>query len=343
METRKIGQATLGILLGLWATFFAISCGLGYASLRGCDARTRNPDAGDYYRIAQRGAFPQYRGSRVLIPFLARGVGDLFRQNLGSWNATAFGFLVVNSAFMATAAVLTTLLASRITVVPAVPPLAGALYLMNFTVVNLFLVGLVDSAGAAAFAAIYFFGFTRRLWPLLIVFPIAAAAKESDLVLLAGAVVMFALADPFLRKGSAIMVAFCSLLLGLLAVSATIAIAWGHLLSPLELFEVAKTDARLGVSKSFVDYAFSTVAVYIFGWLLPLSIPSLRLIASPLLRVSFGNCVFVSIICTFHYMGGGNGYRPLFAASAPVLCIAAAMTLSAWFTNSPEEAPSGST
>src|SRR5712692_4331349 len=97
--------------LFVWATFVLICFGLGYPTLNRYDPRHLLPDSAAYAQLAQDGpgAVASPFRFRVLVPYLSRQVFLLARGHTGTWNPLLFGFLVVNSIFVATTAYLISL------------------------------------------------------------------------------------------------------------------------------------------------------------------------------------------------------------------------------------------
>lgn len=136
----------------LFCVFFLIACGLGYPVLNRFDPRltpgltdvkayaslvigTANLDAGDKL----------YRGFRVLVPWVARPFYWLARGQVATWDPVMFGLLVADSLFVSGTAVLIVILGNRQLGRSAAGLVGALLYLVNFAVPNLRLVGLVDA------------------------------------------------------------------------------------------------------------------------------------------------------------------------------------------------------
>ena len=92
----------------LWMVFVLICFGLGYPTLNRYDPRQQLPDAATYAKLAKegQGAIASPFRFRILVPILARYVGTLAEGHSGTWDPLMFGFLVVNSIFVATTAFL---------------------------------------------------------------------------------------------------------------------------------------------------------------------------------------------------------------------------------------------
>ena len=82
--------------------------GLGYPTLNRYDPRKLLPDSASYAKLVTEGpaAVPDYFRFRVLEPYLVRPFYALAQGHVGSWDPLLFGFLVVNSLFVASTAFL---------------------------------------------------------------------------------------------------------------------------------------------------------------------------------------------------------------------------------------------
>src|ERR1039458_9557946 len=145
----KVATARVALL---FCIFFLIACGLGYPVLNRFDPR-QTPGLSDvktYASIvtgtATVDAGDRYRRFRVLVPWLARPFYWLARGRVGTWEPGVFGLLVADSLFVAGTAVLIVILGSRELGSSAAGLVGALLYLVNFAVPNLRLVGLVAAA-----------------------------------------------------------------------------------------------------------------------------------------------------------------------------------------------------
>jgi hypothetical protein len=142
---------------------FAICFGLGYPSLNRYDIKSIAGlfDGAQYYELVEHGpeATTGHFKYRVLVPYLAKPIYWIARGRLGSWNPTAFAMLIVNSAFCSAAAFFVSMLAYRFSSSCSVGVVAAFAYLLNFSVANYHLSGMIDSADA--------FWFVLMTWALL--------------------------------------------------------------------------------------------------------------------------------------------------------------------------------
>jgi len=179
----------------LWLLFFLICLGLGYSPLNRYDPGKLGgtSDVAQYRDIvvgrAPRrtagaiGAFARLAQSenyyRVLVPYVAKPFYWLARGHVRTWDTALFGLLVANAIFTATTACLLVAIGYRLTLDFSTALLGATLYLLNFCVANLNLVGLIDSAEGCFVMVIVWSLLTGRwfLLPLWGVF--GALAKET--------------------------------------------------------------------------------------------------------------------------------------------------------------------
>ncbi len=155
MPDRAEAKSHLSRLV-VYATFVLICFGLGYPTLNRYDPRQLLPDAAKYAKLAQDGpgAVPSPFRFRVMVPCLAHTVESIAKGHTGTWDPLLFGFLVVNSIFVATTAFLISMTGEALLGSLSAALLASALYLLNFAISNAQLAALVDSGEALFLMAI---------------------------------------------------------------------------------------------------------------------------------------------------------------------------------------------
>jgi hypothetical protein len=173
------------VLSGLSFLLFAICFGLGYPTLN----RYNPPsipgmtDTVQYSNLVGNGpqAAVAHWNYRVLVPFLAKPVYWAVRGRLGTWDSISFALLVVNSAFCAAAAFIVIILAKMLSANSAAAILAGFAYLLNFTVANYHLSGLVDS-GEAFCVVLLIWAMMAHRWTLLPVIGLLAGLTKDTFI-----------------------------------------------------------------------------------------------------------------------------------------------------------------
>src|SRR3954464_9518030 len=101
----------------LWAMFYLVCLGLGYPTLNRYDpAKIAGTVDAQEYRHAVLGDTPpdNHVRYRVLVPYLARPIYRLAAGHIGTWDPIWFSMLIVNSAFVAAAALMLTRLAAAV-------------------------------------------------------------------------------------------------------------------------------------------------------------------------------------------------------------------------------------
>jgi len=180
----KIATARLALL---FCVFFLIACGLGYPILNRFDPR-QTPGLSDVkiYASLVTGTATGTASSdaghvrfRVLVPWLARPFYRLAQGRFATWAPVMFGLLVADSLFVAGTAVLIVILGNRQLGSSAVGLVGALLYLANFAVPNLRLVGLVDAAEGFFLLALLWSLSEFELWALPVIAVLGALTKES--------------------------------------------------------------------------------------------------------------------------------------------------------------------
>jgi hypothetical protein len=332
----------------LFAIFFLIACGLGYPVLNRFDPR-QTPGLSDvrtYAAMATGAATPDagHVRFRVLVPWLAKPFYLLARGRLASWDPVMFGLLVADSIFVAGTALLmvdsgivlgTTLTGAGGELPASAFGLVGALlYLVNFAVPNLRLVGLVDAGEGFFLLAVLWSLAEGALWFLPAIAVLGALTKESFVPFSMVMTASWWLANwsgrsrgrDLLRRDAAWI--FASWVLSLMA---TIGLQWwltGGFVSPLAFgFTLHQGGGNGGYLGHFAASLNDRNLWYIFLWLLPSAIPSLKRFPRAWLIPVGAACATAFVLDG--YFGGAPGTvgRALFSIAGPMLSLSSALLL----------------
>ncbi len=337
-NTGKIAAFKLALL---GAVFFLIACGLGYPVLNRFDPR-QIPGLADVktYAALVTGAPVPDAGHvrfRMLVPWLAKPFYLLARGRFASWDPVMFGLLVADSLFVAGTAVIIVILGvtlggGQLQLRSSAVGLVGALlYLLNFAVPNLRLVGLVD-AGEGFFLLAALWSLSEgELWALPVIAVLGALTKESFIpfsIVLTSAWWFSTRAVSNRRQGTLRPEAAWILISWALSLIAMIALQWsitGRVVSPLA-FGLALHGGG--------HYLGSLVAAlgdrnlwYIFLWLVPTAIPNLKRLPGTWLIPVGATCAMAFVLNG--YFGGAPGTigRALFSIAGPILSLSSALLL----------------
>jgi hypothetical protein len=330
----KIPAARLALLFGV---FFLIACGLGYPVLNRYDPR-QTPGLSDVntYAALVTGADVRdvedmrFRRFRVLVPWIARPFFRLARGRLATWDPVMFGLLVADALFVAATAVLIVVLGRR-QLGSSTVGLAGALlYLVNFAVPNLRLVGLVDAGEGFFLAALLWTLLEYQFWALPAIAVLGALTKESFIpfsMVFTSAWWLVTRHDRSPDKN--LSSAGWILSSWLLSIGAMIGLQWsitGTYVSPLQ-FGLA---LHRGGGHHFMISLRDRNLWYIFLWLLPTGIPNLKRFPKSWLIPVGATCAVALVLDA--YFGGaaaaGSAWgRALFTIAGPVLSLSSATLL----------------
>ena len=163
--------------------FFAICLGLGYPGVSRYDP-TQVQGLRDTQRYVAMldgtAGWKTQQELRVLVPFLARPFYRASIGRVGTWQPEFFALLVVNSVFVAWAAVLLVGIGERVTGSYVTGLTASFLYLLSFNVANIQLAGLVDSVEAWALIALTW-ALVKKRWVLIpLIGVVGALGKETS-------------------------------------------------------------------------------------------------------------------------------------------------------------------
>jgi hypothetical protein len=316
----------------VWAIFVLICFGLGYPTLNRYDPRRLLPDAAKYAKLAQDG--PDSVDSpfrfRVLVPYLARFVESIAKGHTGTWDSLLFGFLVVNSIFVATAAFLISVMGEALLGNYSAALLAAALYLLNFAISNAQLAALVDSGEALFLMAVVVSMFYER-WMLLPLFGVLGALTKESFVPFSILMVMVWLVvspDDAHRRRNAV---FVGAMIGAECVTivAVQSVISGRLVWPWAFASSLNSHGNYAANlfHSLADRS----SWYVLIWLLPVGLVRILEFPRPWLAAAAAASVCALGLNAFHSAvgGGGGGIgRYVFDSAGPLLCLSAA----AWLT-----------
>lgn len=325
----------------LWLLFFLICLGLGYPPLNRYDPGKIDgtSDVAEYHDIVvgrqppraseASGALARLAESenyyRVLVPYVAKPFYWLARGHLGTWDAALFGLLIANAIFTATTACLLVTIGYRLTLDSATALLGATLYLLNFCVANLNLVGLIDSA-EGCFVMVIVWSLLSGRWFLLPLWGVLGTlAKETFVPLSAMFAFGWWIAEVRRDRLRLPRLVWIGALGVASAATATIAIsvAAGGLIWPWELAGYLRAGGFLtGLRGCILSHTFW----YVFIWLLPLGLVRLRRLPRPWV---LGSAVaFVGALGLGAYNDAvGNTSRALFNVAGPILSLSAAIFL----------------
>jgi len=283
----------------IWTTLALICFGLGYPTLNRYDPRQLLPDAATYAKLAQAGPgnLPSPFRFRIPVPYLAHSIAVLAERHIGTWDSLLFGFLVVNSIFVATTAYLTYVIGEPLLGNSATALFASALYLLNFAVSNGQLAALVDSGEALFLMALVVSMFYGR-WLLLPLFGVLGTLTKESFVLFSIllAVTWWKLSRGPRRGRAAISVA-SMITLEFAAVIVLQSVISGRLVWPWDFALSLNTHTNYAVN--FLHSFLNRSSWYIVIWLLPLGLVRIREFPPPW-RMAAGLATLCALGLKYH-------------------------------------------
>jgi hypothetical protein len=319
----------------LFGVFFLVAGGLGYPILNRFDPR-QTPGLSDVktYAAIVAGTASADDGHvrfRVLVPWVARPFYRFAQRRVASWDPVMFGLLAADSVFVAGTAVLIVVLGSSWLGSSAVGLVGALLYLVNFAVPNLRVVGLVD-AGEGFFLAVLLWCLSeRKLWALPLIAVVGALTKESFIpfsVVMTMAWWLSTLAERgrnrnhFVPDGAWVLINWVASLATMIALQWSIT---GGFVSPLRFgLGLHGGGNYLG---HFADSLGDRNLWYVFLWLLPTALPNWKRLPKGWRIPVVATCVMAFVLDG--YFGGAPGTvgRALFSIAGPVLSLSSALFL----------------
>lgn len=325
---RKLG---IKYFVLVWPLFFAICFGLGYPSLSRYDPRQVEglSDAANYYRLVtgeDASTMREVFRCRILVPYVARPFYLLVNNHLQTWNAGFFALLVASSLFCATTACFVVAIGAKLSGDITGALLGATLYLLNFSVSNLQLSGLVDAGEACFIAAVVWSLLTGRwyllpLWGLL-----GALAKETFIPFSTMIALSWWLIEWRERKVRPYVFLWVVSLgiVGMAAVIAVHSIIYEQLRWPWNSVVPTNTSFLTALWRCISERNFW----YVFGWLIPLGVWRLRYFPRAMVIASVAAAVTAILLGALIDAGGSIG-RSVFNVTGPLLSLSVASLISA--------------
>ena len=266
------------------------------------------------------------RSTRVLMPMMAHVI-YLFSPNLGSWNMVAFSMLMVTSIFCSLTSIIIFRLGLMISNSSFIAITASFLYLLNFSVSNFYLVGLVDAGFGFSFALLGYVLLKKKWNWLPLIAVIGTLVKEVFLPLGVIFIVGWILSEWYRTKilvKSRVFIVFLFALISFIIVTMLKSYALSELVFPWQQF----SDIRSGASYTG-KYILLTIVrfLYVFIWLLPLAIPSIWRLPKNWLGAMFFAIIATVFLGWWASISGAGFGRGIFNVASAGFCIAAAFTL----------------
>lgn len=314
------------LILGL--LFLAICLGLGYPGVSRYDPRQVEGlrDTRRYVAMLEGTAgWKTQQELRVLVPFLARPIYRVAVGRIGTWRPEFLALLIVNSVFVAWAAVLLVGVAERAGQSYVIGLTASLLYLLSFNVANVQLAGLVDSVEAWAMIALTWALLSKRWAIIPLIGIVGALGKETSIPLTFAFCAVWCLRLAMTKSAPRALYLATGALLVLQIATITLVRSslTGAMLFP---WEQVTDIRRLGFAQALVGSVINREMLYAFGWLLPFGLFRLRWLPAEWL-IAAGASFFVALGMGVWFGVTGNVSRPAFNAVGPLLAVSGAVLL----------------
>ena len=325
------GHVSFVRFAALFCLFFLIAFGLGYPILNRYDPRAVPGlvDVKSYAAMVTGAPVPghEHMRFRVLVPWVARALYQVANGRVQTWDPVMFGLLSSDSLFVAATALLMVVLGTRQLGSYPVSLVASLLYLVNFAVPNLRLVGLVDAGEGFFLLALLWSVAELRLWWLPLIAALGALTKESfipfSIVFTATwwLVTRRRLRSP--GRSAAWMVAGW-----IVSLAAMTALHWkvnGGWENPIHF--AAGLRGNDHYLSQFASSLWDRNFWYVFVWLLPAGIPRLKKLPRSWLIPTAATSVLVFVLDGYYSGAPGTVGRALFSTAGPLLVLSAALLL----------------
>ena len=320
-------------LLLLFLLFFFICWGLGYSSLNRVDWRAAPGGLTDVQTYADLVTGPpvadlsDHTQFRVLVPYLAKPFYRIAKNHVGSWDPIMFALLVVNSFFVAFTALVLVIVMGRELGNSDVALGSALIYLLNFAVPNLRLVGLIDAGEGFFLILVVWSLLSKRYWTLPVWGILGATAKETFVPFL----IIFTLSWWLCSTGP---------LPGRLRSGAWIVASWFAALISLSTLQwiithVYRSPLRFGLglhhNSAYLTQVLSSLTDrhlwYIFLWLLPLSFFRMKRLPQNWRFATAMTSIMAFALDAYYGGEPGTVGRALFSIAGPLLSASVALLL----------------
>ncbi|HLZ41292.1 MAG TPA: hypothetical protein VKQ11_10035 [Candidatus Sulfotelmatobacter sp.] len=315
----------------LFCLFFVIAFGLGYPILNRYDPRAVPGlvDVKTYSAMVTGAPVPghEHMRCRVLVPWVARSFYQVADGRVHTWDPVMFGLLVSDSLFVAATALLVVVLGTSQLDSYPVSLVAALLYLVNFAVPNLRLVGLVDAGEGFFLLALLCSLAELRLGWLPLIAALGALTKESFIpfsIVFTGAwwlVTRRRLQSPGRSAGWIV----ASWIVGLAVITALHWKIAGGVENPIHFAAGLRGNGHY--LSQFASSLWDRNLWYVFVWLLPLGIPRLRKLPRSWLIPTAATSILVFVLDGYYSGAPGTVGRALFSTAGPLLALSAALFL----------------
>lgn len=316
--------------LGLYVLFFLIAFGLGYPILSRYDPR-QTPGLTDVqsYAALVTGAplpGPDHLRFRVLVPWIAKPFYVLARGRLGSWDPVMFGLLLTDSLFVAATTLLIAILGTRTLRNYSIALVASLLYLVNFVMPNLRLAGLVDAGEGFFLLALLYCLSEDAFWCLPPIEILGTLTKESFLPFaVAFSLAWWVIARKQFNTIAPIIWITVSWLAGFAALGFLQLSITGSWISPIKF--AMSLQGNHNYLHHFVYSFWDRNLLYIYIWLLPISVPHLRRLPKVWLIPTAAAAATACVLNTYYGGAPGTIGRALFSIAGPILALSSASFL----------------
>jgi len=334
-------KARTTVALSAWGALLLLICfGLGYPTLNRYDPTSIRglSDSLQYYRLVQYGpevAIGHWR-YRVLAPFLAKPIYWMARGRLASWDPIAFALLIVNSVFCAGSAFVVGVIAHGISRKPTVAVAAAFTYLLNFTVSNYQLSGLVDSTDAFFFVLLTWALLNNKWMALPLIALPAALSKESFIPISTIFAVTWLVADDPRKRKKKVLAALLMAILGLATVSVLHSVIDHSLVLPWNILSDEHAEGSVAISLFHVVAAWNLWMTIVW---LPFVFLAAKYVPKEWRWAALAAAVTAVVLFVYNDPGpdparptlsGGNVARPLFDVIGALLAVSFALAADAF-------------
>jgi hypothetical protein len=316
----------------LFGIFFILSMGLGYAVLNRFDPTNLSALAdttyyGNIVLDGINGINGEYMG-RLLLPYLGHLI-YLIVPAIGTWHMANFSLLLVNSFLTALSAMMILKISLRVTKNIEYSLVSCMFFLLNFNVINFYLVGSIDSGyGFSMLLVVYCLECNK--WSFLPLIAIVGCIAKEVFLPIGSSMILGWLVYDFYRNKHIEIIKVASFILFMIAGAITVISLDIYMGGNTYLYwdDLIKRTNPAFFDSNITSFLSNSIKfIFTIGWVLILAIPGLKKLPANIVISSIFSCSAAIFLGWWVGVGGADYARFIFIPGSFALSLASAISM----------------